>query len=50
MQKTVNREINGTEDGENLRLGDAVVDGDVPEGAGSHEPGADIEPCGHREF
>ena len=49
-EKTRFREINGTEDRENLRLGETVVDGDVTERASSHESGADIEPCGHREL
>ena len=49
-EKTRFREIDGTEDREDLRLGEAVVDGDVTERARCHEPGADIEPCGHREL
>ena len=48
-EETRFREIDGTEDRENLRLGEAVVDGDVTKRASRHEPGADIEPCGHRE-
>ena len=38
------REIDRTEDRENLQLSEAVVDGNVTERACCHEPGADIEP------
>ena len=43
-------EVNGMEDRKHLRFRETVVDGDIPEGTGGHEGGADGKPCGDRNF
>lgn len=43
-------EVNGAQDGKHLRLREAVVEGDIPEGPGDHEGGADRKPGRNREL